>query len=232
MIPPSREPTKPDPADIDTDSASADELTVVAAGNSTQKTPGGWWVRVGCLGDLVTAAWSVDSMAMPTATADQVLVRTSRGVELAEVVGEVSQVTSDDLERPVSEPRASVTILRHTTANDQRLIDRLSIHRVEAVEACREAIVASGSDAVLLDVDHLFDGGTLLLHFLGRIPDSVDAMTGDIVSRYESIVRTREFAALLESGCGTGCGTADSAGCDDTGSGCVSCAVRGACATS
>lgn len=148
----------------------------------------------------------------------RVLVRTSRGVELGELVS--GQPRSE------SAAFAKVDFVRCTTSEDDFLIARLDRYKCEAVEACRELLTESESSAILLDVDQLFDGGTLLLHFLGPVDACADEITRQVVARYEQVARIGEFATLLETGCGPACGTDEGGGCGDT---CAGCAVASAC---
>ncbi len=145
----------------------------------------------------------------------RVIVRTSRGVEWGQIVGRCGrQFRESDLH--------DFRILRPTTDEDELLIRRLERHKREAVEACRDEISRSGSTALLLDVDQLFDGGTLIMHFLGPVDSIAQAITKQVAERYESIVRSRHFAKLLSDGCGPGCGSEQGSGC---GGGCAGCAV-------
>ena len=146
----------------------------------------------------------------------RILVRSGRGVELAEVFA----MTAAGRERG-----ETVRFLRVTTDDDERLIERLRRPKRRAVEACREALRRSGSPAVLLDVDQIFDGGTLVLHFLGPVDAIVEADTRRIVEEYESVVRSRKLTRLLTEGCGPGCGEGSSGGCE----GCSGCAIASAC---
>ena len=162
----------------------------------------------------------------------RVLVRTSRGVELGQVAAP-APTRSDEpaIDAAASDGQAaaaSIAILRGTTAEDELLIRRLEKHKRRAVESCREALLEAGSASTLLDVDQLFDGGTLLLHFLGPVDPVAQQVTQSVVERYESIVRSREFAKLLSVGCGPGCGTDQGGGCSGS---CAGCAVASACKT-
>ena len=146
----------------------------------------------------------------------RVIVRTDRGVELAEVIGPY---------RPTSEPAEQVraTILRPTTDEDELLIRRLERHKREAVESCRQRLAELGSTSTLLDVDQLFDGGTLIMHFLGPIDQIAQSISNEVGQQYESVVRTRHFAKLLSEGCGPDCGNGAEGSCS---TGCTGCAVR------
>ncbi|MDB4807655.1 hypothetical protein OAH22_02240 [bacterium] len=158
-------------------------------------------------------------------------MRTGRGTELAEIIRCLSdpatknnfsyQETASQLTS--REPTASV--LRPTTNEDELLLRRLERHKREAVEACQTALAKSESQSVLLDVDQLFDGGTLVLHFLGSVDSLAESITREITERYESIVRTRHFSKLLTDGCGPNCGEQDG----ECGSGCGGCSVAKAC---
>jgi hypothetical protein len=84
--------------------------------------------------------------------------------------------------------------------------------------------------AVLMDVEHLFDGQTLLFYFLGEITPELEALTDELAELYELHVQFRRFAEAVTTGCGPGCGTeaATGGGCTSCGTGC---AVAGACST-
>ena len=172
-----------------------------------------YFVRLGAMAEVYTARWPVS----PLQRNRRVIVRTARGLELAEVVGPCRQ----DAKADESEYR----IVRPTSDEDELLIRRLERHKRAAVEACRSALTESGSQATLLDVDQLLDGGTLIMHFLGPVDAKAESITSDIVERYESVVRTRHFARLLQEGCGPGCGTENGRGCGDRCAGCSSAAA-------
>ena len=186
------------------------------------------FVRIGSLGEVhgAEAVFAMDR-------GQRVLVRTGRGVELAEVLGprqarlgKTQDQTQDQAQNHGSVEAKPIQILRATTPQDELLIERLQQHKREAVEQCRQELSESGSDAILLEVDHLFDGGTLVMHFLGDIDKTAQTITQQVAKRYESVVRTEDLAKLLDEGCGPSCGTEEGSGC---GSGCAGCAARIVC---
>jgi hypothetical protein len=115
--------------------------------------------------------------------------------------------------------------LRPTTEEDELLVRRLDRHKRDAIEACRRQLAEIGSTATLLDVDQLFDGGTLVMHFLGPVDDLAQAVISKVAQQYESLVRTRHFAKLLRDGCGPECGSQQAGspedGCSSACGGCV-----------
>ena len=177
------------------------------------------FVRIGALAEVHAA---LGDGSFPRGR--RVIVRTERGVELGEVIGPCR----DPAAATKTRRHAPVRILRGTTEEDELLLRRLDRHKRQAVEACREALAAEGCLCTLLDVDQLFDGGTLVMHFLGPVDQVATDVTRRIAERYESIVRSRHFARLLSQGCGPGCGTEEGAGC---GTGCAGCAVASACSS-
>ena len=182
------------------------------------------YVRIGSLCEVHLA-----ECPLKLARGRRVIARTARGVELAEIIRDVPPSVSnpssaaESAVTPMRQPTAAV--LRATTEEDELLIRRLERHKREAMEACRTALAESGSQTMLLDVDQIFDGGTLIMHFLGPVDDLAESITREISERYESIIRSRHFSKLLRDGCGPDCGEKEG-GC---GSGCSGCAVANAC---
>ncbi|MEQ8835311.1 MAG: hypothetical protein RID07_00745, partial [Lacipirellulaceae bacterium] len=105
---------------------------------------------------------------------------------------------------------------------------RLQKHREEAFQACSDLLAENEVDAVLMDVEHLFDGQGLFFYFLGNPPPEATDITDQLAATYETSVEFKRFADTLEEGCGPGCGTEEAmgqGGCAD----CTSCAVASAC---
>lgn len=166
------------------------------------------FLRIGSLAEIHAA-----TALLPLSRGRRVIVRTGRGVELGEVVGPC---------RTHAAHQTTTRVLRPTTEEDELLIRRLDRHKRRAVEQCRIALRDAGCTATLLDVDQLFDGGTLVMHFLGEVDDQAREITEAIAGQYESVVQSRHFAKLLSDGCGPDCGTKEGGGCSGS---CGSCAV-------
>ncbi len=173
-----------------------------------------YFVRIGAMAEIQPAR-----AGYPLEPGQRVIVRTARGVELATVAAARNSECGDD---------PGVQVLRATTGEDELLLRRLERHKREAVESCRRELAAAGSNATLLEVDQVFDGGTLVMHFLGPIDELAQAVTERVVEKYESVVKSRHFAKLLKEGCGPDCGTEAGSGCGTAG-GCASCGLAGGC---
>lgn len=176
-------------------------------------------VRVGALG-RVGRFTSVDSLLFPRHA--RVVLRTSRGLELGEV-----------LASPESETDAALgdgSILRGVTAADLLLETRLEKNRHAAFDACSARLVEMNLPVTLMEVEPLFDGRTLMFYFLGEVSPELEELTAELAEVYEAKVQFRKFAAALTEGCGPDCGASDHAGggCSSCATGC---AVASACAT-
>jgi cell fate regulator YaaT (PSP1 superfamily) len=176
-------------------------------------------VRVGTLGH-VGRFTSAEALRYPRRA--RVVLRTRRGLEVGEVLS-----PPDDAEE-AAEPDG--TILRGMTIEDQLLEARLEKNRQQALEACTARLAERGWGAVLMDVEPLFDGRSLLFYFLGEVPGEVEALVAELAEVYDAKAQLGSFAELLTSGCGPGCGTTDAAGggCQSCATGC---AISGACGT-
>ena len=162
-----------------------------------------YFIRIGSWGE-VTRCRSAGGGTYRRGT--RVICRTPRGLEVGQITAsETADETNEDNELAAS----AVTILRATTPEDELLLARLERHRRDAMEECRSCLSAAGSSAVLLEVDQVFDCGTLIFYFLSPPQPSDEQLVQRLAERYESRVRSAHFAKLLATGCGPGCGTKD-----------------------
>jgi hypothetical protein len=118
--------------------------------------------------------------------------------------------------------------VRAMQSEDRLLWDQLCSLSATSRDACEQHLRSQGLDDVLLDVEPLLDGKTLCFHFLGEPTEQAEAIVSELASVYEQSVSSSKFAALLEHGCGPGCGTAAKAGCGTSG-GCAVCSISGGC---
>jgi cell fate regulator YaaT (PSP1 superfamily) len=174
-------------------------------------------VRVGVLGHVGRFA-AADAAVYPRGT--RVVCRTARGLEVGNVLSAVDGTTDG--------ADTDGTLLRPVTDSDDLLLVRLERHRQRAYGACARLLAERGIPAVLMDVEHLFDGGSLYFYFLGDVPPEVEALTAELADAYEAKVQFRRFVERVTEGCGPGCGTPEAAAgaCDSS---CGTCAVAQAC---
>jgi cell fate regulator YaaT (PSP1 superfamily) len=176
------------------------------------------WVRFGVLGHVGRFAAEV-AERFPRGT--RVICRTRRGLEVGEILAPLEAANHDEMHG---------TLLRRMTSEDDLLLTRLDRNRDEAFLACSTRLRERGVPAVLVDVEHLFDGQSLFFYFLGGESPEIAELTSELAETYEAKVQFRKFTETLTQGCGPGCGTEEAEnGC---GSGaCSTCAVLSACGT-
>ena len=174
-------------------------------------------VRVGVMG-LIGRFRALDRIQYSRGR--RVVLRTRRGIELGEVLAESAA--------PAADQEVDGEILRPISIEDELLEERIERDRQDACDACAAFLQEQDCTAVLLDVEHLFDGSGLYFYFLGDVPTEVDEFTAQLAATYDATVRFRQFADTLLQGCGPDCGTEGAEGsCDH----CTSCAVAEACQT-
>lgn len=199
-----------------------------------------YFVRIGPLGDWVRCR---SVAGRPHSRGERVICRTQRGLEIGEIASECEPdfaaapdtqgaLGGQVAERAVGPLSDSIAraeklspeaiIVRPMTGQDELLALRLERNRRAAVDDCRIWLANSGEDAILLDVDQLFDTGTPIFYFL-QAPSRQDSsgkepeLIARLAERFESRVRTGHFAKLLAEGCGPGCGTVACGDSNDAG---------------
>jgi cell fate regulator YaaT (PSP1 superfamily) len=153
----------------------------------------------------------------------RVICRTDRGLEQGVVVCELSSMaTPESGERTKTEGH----VLRLVGSEDELILQRLERYRDKAFLACQKLIAEQQLPAILVDVEHLFDGESVFFYFIGDVDERLESLTAQLGETYESKVRFKKFAETLAQGCGPNCGEKEG-GCSS--GGCGSCALAGSC---
>lgn len=177
-----------------------------------------YFIRFGVAGYVGRFASEIPA---PLRRGSRVVARTSRGLELAEVLGPADELAE---EASFEDDSIDGTIVRPVLETDLLLQTRLDRYRDRAFEACRKWLEAKGLPGTLVDVEHLLDGESLFFHFLGDPPELDAAASEELAGLYEKKIHFRRFAETLEQGCGPGCGTESAVnGCAS--GGCSTCAT-------
>jgi hypothetical protein len=150
--------------------------------------------------------------------------RTRRGLEVGEVLSEVEPASLEP-----GNFETDGALLRRVTVEDDLLLARLERNKDDAYAACTALLAERGIPAVLMDVEHLFDGRSLYFYFLGEVTPAVEALTSELANTYGAAIQFQKFAETLTHGCGPGCGTAEAVNGCGTSGGCSTCAVAAAC---
>jgi hypothetical protein len=198
--------------------AGAENIRVRRHGDARLNVRRQFLARVGVMGYVGRFA---AVLPLPVSRGSRVICRTGRGLEVAELLGEVEQVVSGEVDG---------TVLRKVTSSDDLLLARIEKHRDDAYLACVALLRERQLDVTLMEVEQLFDGQTLVFYFLGETTPELELITGQLAEEYESKVQFRRFARSVVEGCGPDCGTDEGAGCSLDG--CSSCLLANSCAAS
>ena len=127
----------------------------------------------------------------------KVIARTSRGLEVGEVLCEAGQDKSD-------EPKAASEgqILREMTPEDANEAAHLQASAKNEFNLCRQHVEQLGLQMQLVDVEHLFGGERIIVYYLaeGRIDfrELVKRLAGEFQTRIEMRqIGVRDEAKLL-----------------------------------
>ena len=90
---------------------------------------------------------------------DHVIVETARGLEYGTVVGEIKEITEEDIVAPLKE------IIRKATKDDEILHEENVSKKEKAIELCQEKVDKHGLDMKLIDVEYTFDSSKIIFYF-------------------------------------------------------------------
>ena len=178
-------------------------------------------VRFGVMGHQ---GWFIAREPGDYRRSQRVVVQTSRGLEVGEIMTPEGQFT------PAAGAEGSAgELLRSMTPEDAFQERALRQGEQKAFEDCRRLLAERNMPVELLDVEQLLDGEKILFYFLGDPPAEMADLTEELGKTYSTRIEFRQFMERAEVGCGPGCGTDEAPGCGDEG-GCSSCGDSGGCA--
>jgi hypothetical protein len=161
---------------------------------------------------------------------DRVLVRTSFGLDVGEVLCPVAPGHTPFLSRT-----QLGTLLRPLDDADQRRLDELRTRSALLVEDAQRLAAALAPAAHVLDVELLFDGAQAVLHCLAPASCDLRPFVSAFAARHDLVLRLENFAALdapnhQDGHSERGCGKPD-CGKKSPGDGCSSCGTGNNCST-
>ncbi|MGD9126450.1 MAG: regulatory iron-sulfur-containing complex subunit RicT [Planctomycetia bacterium] len=129
--------------------------------------------------------------------ADEVIVRTDRGLEVGEVLTEATDAVRDQVEN-----QEDLQILRPMTSDDRRDQVHIREQRDEQMATCQKCIEKLGLDMNLVDVEHIFGGERIIVYYLaeGRVDfrELVRTLAGEFQTRIEMRqIGVRDEAKLM-----------------------------------
>ena len=123
----------------------------------------------------------------------QVVVETSKGLELAECVQGAHAVNDDRIVPPLR------PVIRVATADDLRIADLCKEREKEAFGICEEKIAAHGLDMKLVDVECNFEGNKILFFFISDGRVDFRELVKDLASIFRARIELRQIGVRDEA---------------------------------
>jgi cell fate regulator YaaT (PSP1 superfamily) len=134
-----------------------------------------------------------DPKKLPVKKGDHVIVETTRGIEYGSVVGNVREVTDDELVQPLK------PVIRIANADDHAKARRNQDKEKDAMRICQEKIKKHGLEMKLVDVEYTFDNNKVLFYFTadGRI--DFRELVKDLASVFKTRIELRQIGVRDET---------------------------------
>ena len=124
----------------------------------------------------------------------QVIARTSRGLELGEVLCEASEHVLSSMESP-----KSGQILREQTEDDAGELRRLLEQQQEEHKICEQRIAELKLDMRLVDVEHLYGGERVIVYYLSEERVDFRQLVKNLASEFQTRIEMRQIGVRDEA---------------------------------
>lgn len=145
---------------------------------------------------------------MPLKRDDYAIIRSDRGLEIAQILCEVTEKDLDQFPADI----ARGAVVRVMTADDANEFNRIHFHETEEFQTCLRCIARLGLQMHLVDVEHIFGGERIVIYYLaeGRVDfrELVKLLATEFQTRIEMRqIGVRDEAKLLADygDCGKEC---------------------------
>lgn len=124
---------------------------------------------------------------------DSVIVETTRGIELGNVVVPKKEIDDDEIVKPLK------SVIRIADENDHKIRQINAQKEKEAFEICQEKIKKHELDMKLVDVEYTFDSSKILFYFTadGRI--DFRELVKDLANIFRTRIELRQIGVRDES---------------------------------
>ena len=124
---------------------------------------------------------------------DQVVVETSKGLELCDCVQEAHTVTDERIVPPLR------PVVRVATADDLRIAELCKEREKEAFGICEKKIADHGLEMKLVDVECAFDGSKILFFFTADGRVDFRALVKDLAGVFRTRIELRQIGVRDEA---------------------------------
>lgn len=124
----------------------------------------------------------------------RVIARTSRGLEVAEVLAEASE---EQVAKLADSPGGQ--ILREMTAEDENELSHIHQKEQVAFEKCQEHVARLGLPMQLVDLEQLFGGERLVVYFLSEARVDFRELVKVLASEFQTRIELRQIGVRDEA---------------------------------
>jgi len=128
------------------------------------------------------------------ARADEVVVRSERGLEVGQVLCPASPRALELLAEPTRG-----RILRRLTEEDRAALDRLRALEAEEMAGCQRFVTQRRLQMELVDVEHLFGGERIVFYFLAEKRVDFRELVKDLAREYQTRIEMRQIGVRDEA---------------------------------
>jgi len=118
---------------------------------------------------------------------DRVVVRTTKGTELGEVVTFPRQVEDDQVNQPLKK------VVRRANEDDLERLERKKEKELDALKVGQEQVAAHNLDMRLVEVDQAFDGSKMTFYFTSENRIDFRELVRDLASRFKTRIELRQI---------------------------------------
>ncbi|AZR74417.1 stage 0 sporulation protein [Anoxybacter fermentans] len=124
---------------------------------------------------------------------DKVIVETSRGIELGEVVIGPKEVEEDEIVQPLKK------VIRKATAKDLEQLEINHKKEKEAYKICLKKIAEHGLPMKLIDVEYTFDNNKIIFYFTAEGRVDFRELVKDLASVFRTRIELRQIGVRDEA---------------------------------
>lgn len=137
--------------------------------------------------------YSFDPAGLELETGDQVIVRTSRGIEMGKVVVANHEVSQAGIVAPLEK------VVRKATSSDLTAVERNDKLAVRVSVVCEEKIKEYGLDMRLINTEVVFDGGKIIISFSAEERVDFRKLVEDLAKKYRTRIEFRQVGVRDEA---------------------------------
>ncbi len=131
--------------------------------------------------------------ALDIKVGDRVIVETSRGVEMGEVVTGLCEIAEEDLAKPLKD------VIRIATEDDFACAEENKRKEKEAFSICCELIKNHGLEMKLVEVEYTFDRTKVLFYFTADGRVDFRELVKDLANRFRTRIELRQIGIRDEA---------------------------------